>query len=196
MSRPPLRRIGPPPRAGVTLPERLLGVVRLEFPTYEAIKRDPAALTQAVIVVLLTALATNVWVAIFAPRGLISAVGGVVLALLAWLLFAGLVWWLGKKWFAPRYMPPDFRQILQLTGFATAPTLLNVFGFLPLVGWLVLMIASIWSLVTAYTAVRVGLGASERNALGVTFIAYLANGLLFALAAGVLGIGRGFVPLP
>lgn len=170
--------------------------MRLEMPTYEAIKRDPAALTQAIIVVVLTALATNVWVAIFTPRGLVSAVGGIVLALLAWLLFAGLVWWLGKQWFAPRYYPPDMQQILRLTGYATAPSLLNVLGFLPLVGWLVLMIASIWSLITAYTAVRVGLATSERNALGVTFIAYLANGLLFALAAGVLGIGRGFVPLP
>jgi hypothetical protein len=87
--------------------------------------------------------------------------------------------------------------MLTLTGFATAPAVLNILGFVPLIGWLILMVASIWSLLTAYTAVRVGLAADERSGLAATFIAYLANALLFALAANVLGVGRGGVfPLP
>lgn len=171
--------------------DRLLGVVKLEQPVYEAIKRDAGSLGQAALVVLLTALATNVWVTLFAPNGAVRAVGGVVLAFLAWLLFAALAWWLGRQWFAPRWASPDFGQMLRLTGFATAPNLLNLFGFVPLLGWLILMVASIWSLITAYTAVRVGLSATDRNALIVTFLAYVANALLFALAAQVLGIGRG-----
>jgi hypothetical protein len=173
--------------------DRLLGVVKLEQPVYEAIKRDAGSLGQAALVVLLTALATNVWVALFAPSGAVRAVGGVVLAFLAWLLFAALAWWLGRQWFAPRWAAPDFGQMLRLTGFATAPNLLNLFGFVPLLGWLILMVASIWSLITAYTAVRVGLSATDRNALIVTFLAYVANAVLFALAAQVLGIGRGGV---
>jgi hypothetical protein len=187
-----MRSIGPAGMgSGNAFIDRIIGVAKLEQPVYEGIKRDPTALNQAVLVVVLSALATNVWVAIFAPRGLTSAIGGVVLALVAWLLFTGLTWWLGKTWFAPRWLPPDFMQLLRLTGFATAPNILNVFGFVPLIGWLVLMIASIWSLITAYMAIRVGLAATDRNALAATFIAYLANALLFALAANLLGIGRG-----
>ena len=177
--------------------DRMIGVAKLDLPTYQAIKADTGALRQAALVVLLSALATNVWVAAFAPRGSVNALGGIVLAVVAWLLFATLVWWLGRTWLSPRWSRPDYGQILRLTGFATVPNLLNILGFVPLIGWLVLMIASVWSLVTAYTAVRVGLATTEGKALAATFIAYLANALLFALAANLLGIGRGgFLPLP
>jgi hypothetical protein len=197
MRRPPLRLVEPPGSTGDSFANRILGVVKLQEPAYSEIKRDASALNQAVVVVLLSALATNVWVAAFAPNGLVRALGGVVLAVVAWLLFGTLAWWLGTRWFAPRWAPPDLRRVLTLTGFATAPSLLNILGFVPLIGWLILMIASIWSLLTAYTAVRVGLAADERNGLAATFIAYLANALLFALAANLLGIGRGGVfPLP
>lgn len=191
MKRPPLRLVEPGGSTSQTFLARVVGVARLQEPVYAAIKRDSAALNQAVLVVLLSALATNVWVAVFAPNGLVRAVGGAVLTIVAWLLFGTLAWWLGKRWFAPKWAPPELRQMLTLTGFATAPSLFNVLGFVPLIGWLILMIASIWSLLTAYTAVRVGLATDERNGLAATFIAYLANALLFALAANLLGIGRG-----
>jgi hypothetical protein len=191
MRRPPLRLVEPPRAGGDSLLDRVIGVVKLQEPVYATIKRDASALNQAVLVVLVSALATNVWVAVFAPNGLVRALGGVVLAFVAWLLFGTLAWWLGTRWFAPKWAPPDLRQMLTLTGFATAPAVLNILGFVPLIGWLILMVASIWSLLTAYTAVRVGLAADERNALAATFIAYIANALLFALAANLLGIGRG-----
>ncbi len=187
---PPMRRIGPLDRA--TFLDRVAGVLRLDPRVYDAIKRDPGAMGQSAAVVIISALATNVWVAFFAPRGVTSAIGGVVLAIVAWVLFAGLVWWLGRRWFAPSWAPPDFNALLRLSGFATAPGLLNVLGFIPGIGWLVLMAASIWSLITAYTAVRIGLGTNERHAMAATFIAYLANAVLFALAARLLGIGQGF----
>ncbi len=190
MSQPrPIRQFNAPRRAALV--DRVLGIVKLDPATYEEIKRDPQSLGQAAAIVLAAALATNVWVAVFAPRGTIRALGGVVLALLAWFLFSGLVFWLGRQWFSPRWAPPEFGQLLRLTGFATAPGLLNILGFVPFVGWLVLMIASIWSLLTAYTAIRIGLATDERRALAVTFIAYVANALLFALAARLLGIGQG-----
>lgn len=190
MRRPPLRLVEPP-RTGGSPVDRIIGVARLQEPVYAEIKRDASALNQAVIVVLLSALATNVWVAVFAPNGLVRALGGVVLAFVAWLLFGTLAWWLGTRWFSPKWAPPDLRQVLTLTGFATAPAVLNILGFVPVIGWLILMVASIWSLLTAYTAVRVGLAADERYGLAATFIAYLANAVLFALAANLLGIGRG-----
>jgi hypothetical protein len=186
-----------PHSPGPSFIDRVVGVAKLDIPTYEAIKRDAGTMGQAALVVFLTGVATNVWVAFFAPRGEVNALGGIVLAFVAWGLFAMLVWWLGRGWLAPKWAPPDLGQMLRLTGFATAPGLLNIFGFLPIVGWLVLMIASVWSLVTAYTAVRVGLATTEGKALAATFIAYLANAVLFALAANLLGVGRGgFLPLP
>lgn len=191
MRRPPLRLVEPPRTGGDSLLNRVIGVVKLQEPVYGEIKRDASALNLAIIVVLVSALATNVWVAVFAPNGLVRALGGVVLAFVAWLLFGTLAWWLGTRWFAPKWAPPDLRQMLTLTGFATAPAALNVLGFVPLIGWLILMVASIWSLLTAYSAVRIGLGADERGGLAATFIAYLANAVLFALAANLLGIGRG-----
>jgi hypothetical protein len=191
MRRPPLRLVEPPRAGGDSVVDRVIGVVKLQEPVYSAIKRDASALNQAVLVVLISALATNVWVAVFAPNGIIRALGGVVLAFVAWLLFGTLAWWVGTRWFAPKWAPPDLRQMLTLTGFATAPAVFNILGFVPVIGWLILMVASIWSLLTAYTAVRVGLAADERGGLAATFIAYLANAVLFALAANLLGIGRG-----
>ena len=177
--------------ANISLLDRIIGVARLDLPTYAAIKADPDALGQAALVVFLSALATNVWVVVFAARGAVSALGGIALAFLAWALFAIIAWWLGKVWLAPRGAQPELGQMVRLTGFATVPNLLNVFGFVPLLGWLILMIAAIWGLATAYTAVRVGLATMQGKALVATFIAYLAQALLFALAANWLDITRG-----
>jgi hypothetical protein len=161
-----------------SLLDRMIGAARLDLPTYAAIKSDPDALAQAALVV-------------FAARGAVNALGGIALAFLAWALFAVIAWWLGRMRLAPRWAQPDLGQMLRLTGFATVPNLLNVLGFVPLLGWLILMIAAIWGLATAFTAVRVGLATTQGKALAVTFIAYLAQALLFALAANWLGIARG-----
>ena len=174
---------------------RMTGVARLKLPVYEEIAWDSNALSQASLIVLLSAVVTNIWVAALTPRGIVNALGGIVLAIVAWLLFTAVVVWTGRAWFAPRLAPPAFGPMLRLTGFATTPNLLNLFGFIPLLGWLVLMIAAVWSLVAAYTAVRVGLRGNERNALVATLIGYLASSLLYLLAAAILGIGRG-TPVP
>lgn len=174
-----------------SLLDRMIGVAKLDLPTYAAIKSDPDALAQAALVVFLSALATNAWVVVFAARGAVNALGGIALAFIAWALFAVIAWWLGRMWLAPRGAQPGLGQMLRLTGFATVPNLLNVLGFVPLLGWLILMIAAIWGLAAAYTAVRVGLATTQGKALAATFIAYLAQALLFALAANWLGIARG-----
>ena len=96
--------------ANASLLDRMIGAARLDLPTYVAIKGDPDALGQAAFVVLLSALATNVWVAIFALRGAVNALGGIALAFLAWALFAVIAWWLGRVWLAPRWEQPDLGQ--------------------------------------------------------------------------------------
>ena len=60
MRRPRLRLVEPPRSAGDSFANRILGVVKLQEPVYSEIKRDPAALNQAMLVVLLSALAGGI----------------------------------------------------------------------------------------------------------------------------------------
>ncbi len=121
-------------------------------------------------------LASNVRGGVRAATGLVRALGGGG-AQPSWrvapLGHVGLVG--GHALVCAKRAPPDLRQLLTLTGLATAPAVFNILGFVPLIGWLILMVASIWSLLTAYSAVRVGLATDERGGLAATFISYIAN---------------------
>ena len=65
----------------------------------------------------------------------------------------------------------------------------RVFGFLPLVGGLVYLVATLWTIATTVVAVRQALDyRSTGRAVGVTIIGFLVNGLVWWVLRGLTGI--------
>jgi hypothetical protein len=107
---------------------RLRGVLTLRPYTYEDIEADETAFPQALLVVILSSLATGV---AYLPSGEVAVmVTGVVVALIGWLIWSWLTYFIGTHWLAGPDTEADWGQLLRTTGFATAPGMLRVFGLL------------------------------------------------------------------
>ncbi|MDA1313480.1 MAG: hypothetical protein O2968_09115 [Acidobacteria bacterium] len=77
---------------------RFRGALALLPYTYEDIEADKTAFSQALIVVILSSVATGI---AYFPDGNVSAVlAGVVGALLGWLIWSWLTYYIGSHWLA------------------------------------------------------------------------------------------------
>lgn len=168
--------------------QRMIGAAKLQVPTYEEVEHDKSATGQAALVVLLAALAAGI--------GAMTAVGGsigflllnAVVALLAWLIWAAIIWAVGTKLLPEPQTEADVGQLLRTLGFAATPGLLRVFGIIPVLGQIVWIVVSLWMLATTVIAVRQALDyQSTLRAVGVCVIGWIVQVLIMLLIGGIAG---------
>ncbi len=171
-----------------TLAERMIGAARLDPKTYEEVEHDEAATTQAMLVVVLASLASGI--AVFGQAGFLGLVLGAVMALVGWVIWAAIVYFVGTRILPTAETEADLGQLLRTLGFSASPGLLAVFGVIPGLGVLVRVVASVWQLAAMVVAIRQALDyESTGRAVGVCLIGWLAY-LVFTWAVlAVLGIG-------
>lgn len=131
---------------------RVIRAAKLDVQLYEEVEADHSATPQALAVVILSSLAAGI--------GRIGAGGmggffiGGVLALLGWLVWAYLAYFIGTKWFPQPQTEADWGELLRTTGFSSAPGWLRVFGFIPGISGILFVVTSIWMLAAMVIAVR------------------------------------------
>src|SRR5699024_2225790 len=82
----------------------------------------------------------------------------------------------------------DFSQMLRTIGFAASPGLLRVFGLIPVIGWIIVLIANIWMLVAMIVGVRQALDyKSNGRAIGVCVIGFIVELIIIAVITGLFG---------
>jgi hypothetical protein len=159
--------------------DRMKGAARLDINTYEDVEHDGTATGQAAGVVLLVALAQGIGAVGFGGRGL---VGGILAALVGWLIWAAVTYLIGDKLLGGT---ATWGELLRTIGFAQTPGLLMVFAFVPLVGGLVALVVSIWVLIAGVIAVRQALDFSTGKAILTAILGWLA----IAIPRVLLGFG-------
>jgi Yip1 domain len=147
---------------------------------YEAVERDDSACdTPGLAVVFLTAVASGIGGLGLGIRGLL---GGVIASLLAWVLYVAAAYAIGIVFFRTPQTLTTLKELLRTLGFAQAPCLLLVFAGLPILGPLLIVIVSVWMLVTTVVAIRSALDFSMDQAIGTAIIAWL----MFIIPFGLL----------
>lgn len=173
-----------------SLMESILGrarrVIQLDTQIFSTIARDPSATKQAAIVVGIVALANAIGGSGEGARGMIV---GLIGAILAWLVFAGMAWFFGTNIFGTPTTVTNWESLLRTLGYAQAPNILGFFGFIPVLGWLVAFIGSIWAVVTAVIAIRETLGFSTGRAIITAIIAWIATAIVIVIIGIIFGIG-------
>jgi len=162
--------------------DRAMRVIRLDLPAYREIELDKKATTEAAIVVGVVAVAS----AIGSLRGddwLLNAIIGLVGTFLSWVIFAASTYFFGRYVFGVSANEVSVEGLMRTQGYAHAPGILGVFGFIPALGWIAVLVGGIWSLVTAIGAIRESLNVGTGKAILVGLIASIA-------AAIVIGIIR------
>ena len=167
--------------------ERVVGAARLDARVYEEVEADATALGQAMAVVAAAALASGVG---SFSSGAMTAVGAVVAGFVGWFVWALLTWLIGTKLLPEPGTSADLGQLLRTLGFSAAPGVLNVLGIVPLLGWVVWLVAMVWQLAAMVVAVRQALDyRSTGRAVLVCFVGWI---VYLAISIGitlVMGLG-------
>jgi hypothetical protein len=87
----------------------------------------------------------------------------------------------------------SWSQLARTTGFAQTPGVFQILGFIPFIGWLIALVASIWQVIAMVVAVRQSLDyESVWRAIGVVVIGFIIGVIVLAIIAGLfVGFGRG-----
>jgi len=163
--------------------ERLVGAMKLDAATYDEIEHDPSAMGQAVVVVVLASIATAIGSVGGQGPGII---GGIIGNLVGWLVSTGVVWLIGVKFMKHT---SDYAELLRTLGFASAPRVIAILGFIPIIGILVMLLAGILGLVAYVIAVRQALDVSTGRAIVVCVLAYLVGMAALVLLVMLTGAG-------
>jgi hypothetical protein len=168
---------------------RILGVFKLDVPTFEAIEHDESATSQAAIVVALVALLSGIGSGLAATMAegnfLTSFISTIIWAFVGWFLWAAVSYFVGTSFFGGK---ATLGEMLRVLGFAQAPQLLAI---IPCLGGI---IGAIWSLIAGFIAIRQGLDLDNTKAFftaligfGVLILGYIIIGLVMAPVGALLG---------
>ena len=172
--------------------QRMVGVMSADVKTLQEIEADPAAIGQAVTVIVLAGVAAligNIFRA-----GITAGVIALVLSLISYALWSLLVVIVGTKLMPEPTTKADFTEAFRVIGFTAAPGLLNILAIIPILGVLVSFLVWVWTLVIGVIAVREVLDYSNTGrAIIVCLIALVAMLLINLLVLTPLLVGGAMV---
>ncbi len=169
---------------------RMLGAARLKSATFEDVENDRSATIQALLVVLLVAIATGVGGVLSGDTGLLEGlVFGAIRGAMSWALWALIAMFVGTKILKTQETHGDWGQVARGTGFAQTPGLLNVLIFLPGVGGGITFLIGLWQFAAMVVAVRQSLDyTSTLRAFFVILIAAIPVAIINGIVFRALGI--------
>ncbi len=177
-----------------SLISRMVRAAKLEVNLYEEVEADTKATMPAMWVVVIASVAAGIGTGI---AGIISGhgamafiwglLGGVAVALIGWLAWAGITYLLGTTVLKGPNTSATWGELLRTIGFAQSPGVLKILSFIPFLGGLISFAASIWVLIATVIGVRQALDVSTGRAIAVCIVGwliYFVLGLLLALLLG------------
>ena len=169
-----------------SLIDRMIRASKLDINLYEEVEADKSSMGQAITVVVISSVASGIGtIGILGIQGLIV---GTISALIGWLVWAYLTYLIGTKLLPEPQTKADVGELLRTIGFSSAPGVLRIFGFIPLIGVIISFVASIWMLVAMIIAVRQALDyKSTWRAIGVCAIGFVVYLLVVAFIFYLLG---------
>ncbi len=163
--------------------ERMIRAAKLDPTLYDEVEKDPNATSQALLVVLIVAVLSGIG---GFRGGVMGFVGGLVFAIIGWAVWSLVMFWVGKTFFKGT---ATYGELLRCVGFANTPNALRLFAFLPVVGGLIALVASIWALVAMIIAVRQALDITTVNAVITAIIGAVIYLVVVGVLGAVLGLG-------
>jgi hypothetical protein len=169
-----------------TIQDRMLRAAKLDVQLYEEVEHDEGALSQATIVVILSALAAGI--GSLGVGSLVGLVSTTLAALLGWYVWAFLTYYIGTRLLPEPQTEADYGQLLRTIGFASAPGLIRVVGIIPGLGAIVFAVAGVWMLIAMVIAVRQALDYTNTwRSVGVCLIGWVVQGVIIGVVFATFG---------
>lgn len=168
--------------------DRIRGILSLNPATFRDVEEDMDATGQAALTVVLAAFASGIGALL--SRDLIpNALGIGISSILQWVVFSLVAYFVGSTIFATPRTSVTPGQVMRTMGFAQAPKFLLVVGFVPILGWIVALVALIWFIVTAIYALREAFEFDTGRAAATGLVALIGIVILDVGLSVIFGIG-------
>lgn len=151
------------------LGERMWRAAILDTKDYDEVVADPRATVQALLVVVIAAIANAIGL-LLGGGGAGGVLTGVVSAIIGWVVWSFVAWAIGTWIFHGTATPGD---LLRALGFAQSPRVLNLFSFIPILGGIIRLIVFFWLLVAGVVAIREGLKFSTGQAVATAIVGWV-----------------------
>jgi hypothetical protein len=173
--------------------DRVMGILRLNVPTYEEVERDQSATTQAAIIVGVVAVASGIG-ALGGDEGssALRILFGVASAFLGWFVYSAVAYVVGTKMLPGQNTSATIGELLRTLGFAYAPNVLGVLGILGAIGGLFVLIGFIWFVVCAVIALRQALEMSTGRAIAVGIVSIIGYIIVLIPLGLILGVSGAY----
>jgi hypothetical protein len=163
--------------------DRMIRAAKLEPQVYEEVEHDQSATGQALLVVVLGAVAAGIG-ALYG--GVVGLVVGIITALLGWAVYAFVVYWVGTNLLKGPQTEATWGQLLRTLGFASSPRVLLVLGIIPIVGVLVWLAVFVWWVIATVIAVRQALDFDTGRAIATAVISVVPTVVVMSIVAAIL----------
>ena len=179
---------------------RMIRAARLDSSLYEEMETEEDAVAHAVMVALLAGAATGIGL------GLAGLIGGAGPVWFLWGLLSGFLaslagwfaWVLITFFFGTTFLRgPERASMSELTrtlGFANSPGILRILTFMPMLGWMITLLAGFWTLASGVIAVRQSLDFDTGKATATCIFGWLVY--MSALMLVYLWLPSSFKMLP
>ncbi|MDF1577934.1 MAG: hypothetical protein RQ753_08675 [Desulfurivibrionaceae bacterium] len=167
---------------------RMLRAAKLDVHLYEEVEADKGALPQAIAVVVLASIATGLGSIGMGAANPGDILVGIIAALGGWFIWAYITYVIGTKILPEPQTKADYGELLRTIGFASSPGLIRILGFIPGLGVMLFLIASVWMLVAMVIAVRQALDyTSTWRAVGVCVIGWIFQAVIIMAFFAIFG---------
>ncbi len=173
---------------------RVIRAMKLDAQFYNEAEHDTSLNSEALLIVIVTALAAGFGTFVGKLFGagigeaLWSTIAALALAVVNYYVWAYLTYFFGTRFFQAQAEPGE---LLRVIGYASAPRVLSLFGFIPCIGGLISIAGGIWSLAAGFIGVREALDLDSGKTLITVFVGWviIASVTFFLGAIGLLGVG-------
>lgn len=165
---------------------RVIRAAKLDATLYSEVKADKEALTQAMVVVVLSGLASGVGTA----KGWMGFLVIMMFSFVFWLVWAFIVYLIGTRLLPEPQTQTDYPGVLRTTGFAFAPHIFQIVAVLPGFMLFATVVAKIWTFIAIVFAIRQVLDYKTTfRAIWVLLISIIVQAVVLLFLTYVLGGG-------
>ena len=162
--------------------DRMIRAARLEPQLYEEVEHDQSATGQAILVVVLGAIAAGIGAL---SGGIVALIVGIVAALVGWAVYAFVAYWVGTNFFKGPHTEATWGQLLRTLGFANSPKVLLVLAVIPAIGFLLGLVVFVWTLITTVIAIRQALDFDTGRAIATAVVSWLALLVVYVVVGAI-----------
>lgn len=170
--------------------ERIVRAIRLDKSLYREAADLPALTSEGALIAVGVALISSLGMLGAGPRALFAYLAQVANSLLfGWILWSLVAYFVGTRFFKGR---SNVEEMLRVLGYANAPRLLGVLGFIPCVGWLFSVTGWVLSVIAGVIAIREAMEFETSDAV----ITALVSFVLYIIASVTIGLVFAGLSLP